>query len=43
MLADKAEVRRILAEEKLSLRAAFLMMQCLAMPDDDPFRFLECR
>ena len=43
ILADKAEVRRILAEEKLSLRAAFLMMQFLAMPDDDPFRFLECR
>jgi len=43
ILADKAEVRRILAEEKLSLRAAFLMMQFLAMPDEDPFRFLECR
>jgi ADP-ribose pyrophosphatase len=43
ILADKAEVRRILSEEKLSLRAAFLMMQFLAMPDDDPFRFLECR
>ncbi len=42
-LADKAEVRRILAEEKLSLRAAFLMMQFLAMPDEDPFRFLECK
>lgn len=43
ILADKAEVRRILSEEKLSLRAAFLMMQFLAMPDDQPFRFLECR
>lgn len=43
ILADKAEVRRILDEEKLSLRAAFLMMQFLAMPDEDPFRFLECR
>ncbi|MDO4804424.1 MAG: NUDIX hydrolase [Lachnospiraceae bacterium] len=43
ILADKAEVRRILSEEKLSVRAAFLMMQYLAMPDDEPFRFLDCR
>lgn len=42
ILADKKEVRRILSEEKLSVRAAFLMMQYLAMPDDDPFRFLAC-
>lgn len=43
ILADKEEVRRILSEEKLSVRAAFLMMQFLAMPDEEPFRFLECR
>ena len=42
ILADKKEVRRILSEEKVSVRAAFLMMQYLAMPDDDPFRFLSC-
>ena len=42
ILADRKEVRRILSEEKLSLRAAFLMMQFLSMTDEEPFRFLEC-
>lgn len=40
-LADKAEVRRLLREEKLSVRAAFLMMEYLQMPDEAPFRFLD--
>ena len=42
-LADREEVRRILREEKVSLRCAFLMMNFLQQPDDEPFRFLECR
>lgn len=40
-LCDKTEVRRILREEKVSLRGAFLMMQFLNAPDSDPFAFLE--
>ena len=43
ILADRKEVRRILSEEKLSLRAAFLMMQFLSMTDEEPFRFLDCK
>ena len=42
-LADREEVRRILREEKVSLRCAFLMMHFLQQPDEEPFRFLDCR
>ena len=40
-LADKKEAHRILEEEKLSVRAAFLVAAYLRSPDADPFRFLE--
>ncbi len=40
VLADKAEVRRILSEEKVSVRAAFLMFQFLQMSPEAPFAFL---
>ena len=43
ILADREEVRRILREEKVSLRGAFLMMFFLQQPDEEPFRFLDCR
>lgn len=39
-LCDKKEIRRILEEERVSVRAAFLMFQFLQMPDNDPFGFL---
>ena len=38
--ADRAEVRRILREEKISLRMALLMMQFLKADPEDPFAFL---
>lgn len=41
ILADKAEVRRILREEECSLRAAFLLMNFLQMSKRNPFGFLE--
>lgn len=41
LLADRAQVRRILSEERVSLRGAYLMMQYLQMDDERPFRFLE--
>lgn len=41
VLADKAEVRRILKEEDVSLRAAFLLMNFLQMGKENPFGFLE--
>lgn len=40
VLADKEEVRRILKEEKISLRAAFLLMHFLQSLPEDPFAFL---
>lgn len=40
ILADKEMVKRILSEEKVSLRGAYLMMQYLQMTDEEPFRFL---
>lgn len=40
-LADKAQVRRVLSEERVSLRGAYLMMQYLQMEDQRPFGFLE--
>lgn len=41
LLADKAQVRRILSEERVSLRGAYLMMQYLQMKDESPFGFLD--
>ena len=41
LLCTKAEVRRLLEQEKMSVRAAFLCFLFLAMPDDDPFGFLQ--
>ena len=41
VLADKGEVRRILSEERVSLRGAYLMMQYLHMDAEKPFAFLE--
>ncbi len=43
LLADKNEVRRILSEEKVSVRAAFLLMQFLGSDPKEPFRFLDCK
>lgn len=40
-LADKDEVRRILREEQVSLRGAYLMMLFLTTPEGQPFSFLE--
>lgn len=41
LLADKQEVRRILTEEKTSIRAAFLMHAFLRSTAEEPFGFLE--
>lgn len=41
ILADKKEAGRILREERVSLRAAFLLMEFLQMEKDTPFAFLE--
>lgn len=40
LLADKAEVRRILREEFVSIRAAYLMMAFLRSDPAKPFEFL---
>lgn len=40
LLADKQEVGRILEEEKVSLRMAYLMMNFLRSDPKDPFAFL---
>ena len=40
LLCTKQEVRRILEQEKMSVRAAYLCFLFLMMPDDDPFGFL---
>lgn len=40
ILADKAELRRILREELVSLRAAYLITAFLRSDPDDPFAFL---
>ena len=39
--ADKAEVRRILREEQVSLRMAYLCMNFLGSEESDPFRFIK--
>lgn len=41
VLADKAEVKRILSMEKVSLRCAFLLMYFLKSDKIKPFEFLE--
>lgn len=41
LLANRTQVRRILSEERVSLRGAYLMMQYLHMDDRKPFGFLE--
>lgn len=40
VLADRAEVRRILKEEKLSINCAYLLMHFLHHTEEDPFYFL---
>ena len=40
LTADKKEVKRILKEEKISLRMALLMMQFLKADPEDPLAFL---
>lgn len=41
VIANKAEVRRILSEEQVSLRGAYLMMMFLHADNEHPFSFLE--
>lgn len=41
LIADKTEVVRILKEEKVSLRAAYLLINFLHADKDNPFAFLE--
>ena len=41
ILADKEAVRRILKEERVSVRAAYLLMQFLKTKPEEPFAFLE--
>ncbi len=40
IIVEKTEARRILAEERVSLRAAFLLMQFLQSQKETPFQFL---
>lgn len=41
LLADKKEARRILGEERVSLRCAYLLMQFLQSDGTEPFGFLD--
>ncbi|MDO4522075.1 MAG: NUDIX hydrolase [Eubacteriales bacterium] len=41
VLADRAEVRRILKEERVAVQCAYMLMHFLA--DEDPFAFLEVK
>lgn len=41
LLVDKEEAKRILKEERVSLRAAFLLMEFLQMDKEHPFAFLD--
>lgn len=41
LTVDKKEARRILREEKVSLRAAFLLIMFLQQKEEDPFAFLK--
>lgn len=40
LICDKTEVKRILKEEKVSLRAGYLLMQFLHAKKENPFAFL---
>ncbi|MCR5649842.1 MAG: NUDIX hydrolase [Lachnospiraceae bacterium] len=42
VIADRKELRRIIKEERIAMRALFLIMLFLNAPEDDPFAFLEC-
>jgi ADP-ribose pyrophosphatase len=41
VLADRREVKRILENEPVSLRGAYLMMMFLQTPEGQPFKFLD--
>lgn len=41
VIADKAEVRRILKEERVAMKCALLLMQFLGSDPEKPFEFLE--
>jgi ADP-ribose pyrophosphatase len=41
LVAGKEEVRRILREEKVSIRAAYLLMNFLHAESENPFAFLK--
>ena len=41
LLVDKEEAKRILRQERVSLRAAFLLMQFLSAKKEEPFAFLD--
>ncbi len=41
VLADKAEARRILKEERVAIMCAYMLMHFIASPDGEPFYFLE--
>lgn len=43
LLVDKREAERILQEEKVSLRCAFLLMEFLQMERENPFAFLDIK
>ena len=42
VIADRAELSRIIKEERVAMRALFLIMLFLNAPEDDPFSFLNC-
>ncbi len=42
IIADRRELRRIISEERIAMRALFLIMLYLNSPEDDPFKFLDC-
>ena len=41
LIVDNQEAKRILAEEKVSLRAAYLLMHFIHADRNEPFVFLE--
>ncbi|MCM1125835.1 MAG: NUDIX hydrolase [Lachnospiraceae bacterium] len=43
LLADREEALRILKEERVSLRAGFLLMEFVKMSREDPFAFLSLK
>ncbi|MBO4374872.1 MAG: NUDIX hydrolase [Lachnospiraceae bacterium] len=42
VIADRAELSRIIREERIAMRALFLIMLFLNAPEDDPLSFLNC-